>query len=139
MADAHDALAPAAAAYCPNCDGARRDWLLLGSDQNIRIADVVAAVALETGVPAREITGGQRHGPLLRARFMSAWLARRLTGHSLPVIGRAMGGRDHTSILSALRRMEGMLAHDESLRDLEARCARRAFALSRKTGGEHHE
>lgn len=135
---AHESLARAAAEFCPNCDVARRDWLLIGGDQDISIAAIIEAVALETGIRASEIKGRRRDRPVVRARHMALLLARKMTERSLPVIGRAMGGLDHTSVLHGVRRMEGRLAHDDSLRALEARCAARAFAISRKTGGDNH-
>jgi chromosomal replication initiator protein len=43
------------------------------------------------------------------------YLARRLTDASLPEVGRAFGGRDHSTVLSAVRSIEGALATDEEL------------------------
>ena len=44
------------------------------------------------------------------------YLARELTGESLPEIGRHFGGRDHTTVLHACRRADARLAADESSR-----------------------
>jgi chromosomal replication initiator protein len=49
------------------------------------------------------------------------WLAKQLTTRSLPDIGRRFGGRDHTTVLHAVRRIEALKADDPVLaRDLEA-------------------
>jgi chromosomal replication initiator protein len=49
------------------------------------------------------------------------WLAKQLTTRSLPDIGRRFGGRDHTTVLHAVRRIEQLKATDPQLtRDLEA-------------------
>jgi len=49
------------------------------------------------------------------------WLAKQLTTRSLPDIGRRFGGRDHTTVLHAVRRIEELKALDAQLsRDLEA-------------------
>jgi chromosomal replication initiator protein len=49
------------------------------------------------------------------------WLAKQLTTRSLPDIGRRFGGRDHTTVLHAVRRIEELKAVDSQLaRDLEA-------------------
>ncbi|HRD47250.1 MAG TPA: helix-turn-helix domain-containing protein, partial [Caulobacter sp.] len=49
------------------------------------------------------------------------WLAKQLTTRSLPDIGRRFGGRDHTTVLHAVRRIEALKADDAQLaRDLEA-------------------
>jgi chromosomal replication initiator protein len=56
------------------------------------------------------------------------WLAKQLTTRSLPDIGRRFGGRDHTTVLHAVRRIEALKASDSQLaRDLEI--------LSRKLRG----
>ena len=48
------------------------------------------------------------------------WLAKKLTTRSLPDIGRRFGGRDHTTVLHAVRRIEQLRAEDPQLaRDLE--------------------
>ena len=48
------------------------------------------------------------------------WLAKQLTTRSLPDIGRRFGGRDHTTVLHAVRRIEALRAVDPQLaRDLE--------------------
>lgn len=129
-------LARVAAEYCPNCEGTQRDWLLVGGRQDISITAIMEAVALETGIRVSEIRGERRDAPVVQARHMTAFLARKLTGRSLGVIGRGMGGLDHTSVLYGLRKMEALLAKNESLRALEGRVTARAFAISRKTGGE---
>ena len=48
------------------------------------------------------------------------WLAKQMTTRSLPDIGRRFGGRDHTTVLHAVRRIEELKAADPQLtRDLE--------------------
>ena len=48
------------------------------------------------------------------------WLAKQITTRSLPDIGRRFGGRDHTTVLHAVRRIEALKAEDAQLaRDLE--------------------
>lgn len=49
------------------------------------------------------------------------WLAKQLTTRSLPDIGRRFGGRDHTTVLHAVRRIEALKGEDAQMaRDLEA-------------------
>ena len=48
------------------------------------------------------------------------WIAKQITTRSLPDIGRRFGGRDHTTVLHAVRRIEALKAEDPSLaRDLD--------------------
>jgi chromosomal replication initiation ATPase DnaA len=62
---------------------------------------IVEAAAKATGVTVRELRGFDRHRPLVeRRRFAAVKL--RLEGYSYPAIGRALGGRDHSTIMSLL-------------------------------------
>jgi chromosomal replication initiator protein len=48
------------------------------------------------------------------------WLAKQITTRSLPDIGRRFGGRDHTTVLHAVRRIESLKAEDASIaRDID--------------------
>lgn len=76
------------------------------------IADVIACVAKRRRIGRQEIRGPSRLPNHCRARQEVMWLARRLPCQpSLPQIGRALGGRDHTTILHGIRahqaRLEG--------------------------------
>ncbi|NNM75031.1 helix-turn-helix domain-containing protein [Enterovirga aerilata] len=71
-----------------------------------RPAKIIARVAREHGLTAADITGRSQTAPMIRARFAAVAEVRRIRPDlSLPQIGRAFGGRDHTTILSALRKM----------------------------------
>jgi chromosomal replication initiator protein len=51
----------------------------------------------------------RRTQPLCRRRQIAMHVAREMTGRSLPIIGREMGGRDHTTILHGVRTVEDLL------------------------------
>jgi chromosomal replication initiator protein len=58
---------------------------------------------------------------VVRPRQIAMFLAKDLTPHSLPVIGRKFGGRDHTTVLHAVRKIEALRVSDETLAaDLDA-------------------
>jgi hypothetical protein len=78
-----------------------------------RIAEVVAE---EWGVAAAELVSARRTGSLIRPRFVLIWLIKEVSTMSLPQIGRVVGDRDHTTVMHALRRVEGWRAGDEVLR-----------------------
>ena len=62
----------------------------------------------------------RRNRAIARPRQAAMWLAKQLTTRSLPDIGRRFGGRDHTTVLHAVRRIEELKAADPQLtRDLE--------------------
>lgn len=74
------------------------------------------AVSQETGVPEADLVSPRRDGETVLARFIAIWIAKRRLPYSLPQIGRHMGGRDHTTVLNALDRIEKLQADDPSVR-----------------------
>jgi chromosomal replication initiator protein len=52
---------------------------------------------------------------VVRPRQIAMYLAKSLTLRSLPEIGRRFGGRDHTTVLHAVRKIEGMVGKDTEL------------------------
>lgn len=85
------------------------------------IAAILSDAAFLTGRGVRELTGDGKDAPTARVRQAVYWAAREATGRSLPVIGRAMGGRDHTTILSGIRRAEKRRMEDPHFRILTER------------------
>lgn len=67
-----------------------------------------------TRFPPSALTGISRLSPVVKARHISAYLLKKHTKQSLPQIGRVLGGRDHTTILSACRRVAKVM----TLRDI---------------------
>lgn len=70
----------------------------------IHSEDVIRAVSDSFSVSIEDLTGPRRDRPVVTARHVAARLLRDCTNMSLPSIGRALGGRDHTSIINSLRR-----------------------------------
>ena len=66
------------------------------------------------GLP--ELKGPRRHRHVTIPRQVAMYLIRELTDASLPVIGSLFGGRDHTTVINALKRMEALRAADPDLR-----------------------
>ena len=79
-----------------------------------RIQTIVEAVADGYGLHPREIYGGRREQPIAEARQVAMHLARMLTRHSFPAIGRAFG-RDHTTVQYAARSISGRMTSDPAL------------------------
>ncbi len=63
-------------------------------------------------VPQEELRGAKRQRAVLRPRQLAMYLCRTLTDASLPDIGRAFGGRDHTTVLHAVEKIEREIAQD---------------------------
>lgn len=100
------------------------------------IARIISTVAAAHSLGRGILTGPSRRRPHVTTRWIAMALARSLTDASLPVIGRHFGGRDHTSVLHGLRRIEQRRQEEPDLdrdyRALEALCLEdKAAALTR--------
>lgn len=76
---------------------------------------VLAVTARYFNVTQAALTGPSRRASLVEARNVVVHLARRLTGLSYAAIGRGLGGRDHTTIMHADRRMAERVAADPAI------------------------
>ena len=68
------------------------------------VKEIIAEVSAETGISIALIVGQRRAAPIMAARFEAIKRVAEETGYSLTRIGAAFGGRDHTTILNALKR-----------------------------------
>jgi len=78
----------------------------------VSIDMVKKAVAKRYGVSMAQLDGARKTKEIALARMVAMHLAKDLTSHSLPEIGRAFGGRSHSTVIHALRRIAGMMAED---------------------------
>jgi chromosomal replication initiator protein len=79
------------------------------------VEEIQQRVAERFGIARAELVGSSRAATPLRARQVAIFLTRELTDLSLPQIGRLYGGRDHTTVLNSLRRIEASLDEDPDL------------------------
>lgn len=86
------------------------------------------------GVNEKDIVSPRRDAPSVQARHVAIYLARQMTPLSLPAIGRLFGGRDHTTILHAVRRVDALLSHDAWLRAGVVQIERDVAALAAAEG-----
>jgi chromosomal replication initiator protein len=85
--------------------------------QPTSVEEIQQRVAENFGISRAELIGSSRAATPLRARQVAIFLTRDLTDLSLPQIGRLYGGRDHTTVLNSLRRVEASLDEDAELAD----------------------
>jgi chromosomal replication initiator protein len=85
------------------------------SAQATSVEEIQQRVAERFGVSRAELIGSSRAATPLRARQVAIYLTRELTDLSLPQIGRLYGGRDHSTVLNSLRRVEASLDEDADL------------------------
>lgn len=76
------------------------------------IGEIQATVAASFELSVDQLTSSSRAAAVNWARQVAIALARDLTGHSLPAIGRAFGGRNHATVLHACKRVSERLATD---------------------------
>ena len=73
-------------------------------------------VSKHFGVSKHDILSQRRHRSIVWPRQVGMFLAKAMTARSLPEIGRRFGGRDHTTVLHAIRKIEGELKANSRLR-----------------------
>jgi len=79
------------------------------------VEEIQQRVATAFGISRAELVGSTRAATPVRARQVAIFLTRELTDLSLPQIGRLYGGRDHSTVLNSVRRVEAGLAEDSKL------------------------
>jgi len=83
----------------------------------ITVERIQALTAQALGVTPEALLSTDRSAAVARARQVAMFLAREHTGQSLPAIGRHFGGRTHTTVLNACRRIAQRLDEDAELRE----------------------
>ena len=92
-----------------------RDLIRPADPRRIRVEDILRIVAKHYGVSRADLLSSRRTANVVRPRQIAMYLAKTLTLRSLPEIGRRFGGRDHTTVLHAVRKIEGLVQGDKVL------------------------
>jgi chromosomal replication initiator protein len=103
----------------PTPAAARRVLQRLGDAGGARVSsitEILDATAVEFGVDRRQMLARDRRPQVAAARQVAMYLARELTDHSLPEIGRGIGDRNHTTVLHAVNRISLALGQDPDIR-----------------------
>ncbi|MGQ8367314.1 chromosomal replication initiator protein DnaA [Glaciecola sp. 1036] len=93
---------------------ALRDLLAL-QDKLVTIENIIKMVADYYQIKVADILSKKRTRSVARPRQLAMALAKEITNHSLPEIGNAFGGRDHTTVLHAVRKIEELRASDHDV------------------------
>lgn len=83
--------------------------------KRIRIEDIQRVVARHYSVTRTELVSARRTRTVVKPRQVAMYLAKVMTPRSLPEIGRRFGNRDHTTVLHAVRKIEGLAKDDNKL------------------------
>jgi chromosomal replication initiator protein len=89
--------------------------MLRASQRRVTIDEIQRRVAEHFDMKLSEMTSARRARIVARPRQVAMYLAKQLTPRSLPEIGRRFGGRDHTTVIHAVRRIEQLRGDDADL------------------------
>lgn len=90
------------------------------NERRVTVDQIQKAVAEHYQLKQADLISERRARVVARPRQVAMWLAKQITTRSLPDIGRRFGGRDHTTVLHAVRRIEALKGEDPMIaRDLE--------------------
>jgi len=104
----------------PNLSIERVDELLAhlvgaGEARRVRIEDIQRVVARHYNVSRQELVSNRRTRVIVKPRQVAMYLSKTMTPRSFPEIGRRFGGRDHTTVLHAVRKIEDLISGDSKL------------------------
>jgi chromosomal replication initiator protein len=88
--------------------------LLRANDRRVTIEEIQKRVAEHFNIKVSDMHSARRSRGVARPRQVAMYLSKLLTPRSLPEIGRKFGGRDHTTVMHAVRRVEELRASDSS-------------------------
>ena len=91
--------------------------ILRASDRKVTIEEIQRKVAEHFNIRLSDMIGPKRVRTIARPRQIAMYLAKQLTSRSLPDIGRRFGGRDHTTIMHGVRKIEELMTADSQLSD----------------------
>ncbi len=81
----------------------------------VRIEDILKIVSRHYKIAKTDLLSSRRSRDVVRPRQIAMYLAKSLTTRSLPEIGRRFGGRDHTTVLHSVRKVEQLMKDDREL------------------------
>jgi len=91
--------------------------ILRASDRKVTIEEIQRKVAEHYNIRLSDMIGPKRLRTIARPRQIAMYLSKQLTSRSLPEIGRRFGGRDHTTIMHGVKKIEELMAIDSQLSD----------------------
>jgi chromosomal replication initiator protein len=94
-----------------------RDLVRTHEPKRVKIEDIQKLVANRFSVTRADILSARRTATVVKPRQIAMYLSKVLTPRSLPEIGRRFGGRDHTTVLHAVRKIDGLAKADISLNE----------------------
>ncbi|MDC3116505.1 chromosomal replication initiator protein DnaA [Alphaproteobacteria bacterium] len=91
--------------------------ILLINEKNISIKSVQEKVALFFNLKLSDMTSSRRSISVARPRQIAMYICKAMTSFSYPEIGKAFGGKDHTTVMHAVKKIESLLLMDKKLKN----------------------
>ena len=91
--------------------------VLKASDRKVTVEEIQRKVSEHYNIRLSEMIGPKRVRNYARPRQVAMYLAKQMTSRSLPEIGRRFGGRDHTTVMHGVRRIEELKITDSQIAD----------------------
>jgi chromosomal replication initiator protein len=88
--------------------------LLRAHDRRLTMEEIQKRVAEHFKIRVSDMSSARRSRAVARPRQVAMYLSKQLTSRSLPEIGRAFGGRDHTTVMHAVRKIEELVKTDSA-------------------------
>jgi chromosomal replication initiator protein len=91
--------------------------ILRANDRRITIEDIQKKVSAHYNIKVSDMHSARRSVAIARPRQVAMYLAKKLTTKSLPEIGRKFGGKDHTTVMHAVKRIDEICKQDQEFAD----------------------
>ncbi len=91
--------------------------ILRASDRKITVEEIQRKVSDHYNIRLSDMIGPKRVRNFARPRQVAMWLCKQMTNRSLPEIGRRFGGRDHTTVMHGVRKIEELKTTDSQIAD----------------------
>ncbi|PHP28338.1 chromosomal replication initiation protein DnaA [Limimaricola cinnabarinus] len=91
--------------------------ILRASDRKITVEEIQRRVSEHYNIRLSDMIGPKRVRNYARPRQVAMYLSKKLTSRSLPEIGRRFGGRDHTTVMHGVRKIEELKSTDSQIAD----------------------
>jgi chromosomal replication initiator protein len=91
--------------------------ILIEKNKELSIEEILKKVSSHFNVKISDVKSSRRHKAIVLPRQIAMYLARQLTSSSYPEIGEKFGGKDHSTIIHAINKIEKLLEEDYSLRN----------------------
>jgi chromosomal replication initiator protein len=92
--------------------------LIANTPTGLTIESIQREVAAYFDVKLHDLKGPKRHRAIAHPRMVAMFLARKLTNMSFPEIGSRFGGKDHSTVISAVRKIERLCTEDPTVRSV---------------------